>query len=118
MGLSYKPRTDDIREAPSIEIINELLDAGAKVHAFDPAANENFSMLFGSKKGLKIFDNNYEALKNSNGLILVTEWNEFRRPDFEKVKKLMKTHVIFDGRNIYEPKTVISKGFKYYGIGR
>ncbi len=117
-GLSYKPRTDDIREAPSIEIINELLDAGAKVQAFDPAANENFRMQFGQNKGLKIFDNNYDALKNSNGLILVTEWNEFRRPDFEKVKKLMKTRVIFDGRNIYEPKTVISKGFKYYGIGK
>jgi UDPglucose 6-dehydrogenase len=117
-GLSYKPRTDDIREAPSIEIIKELIDAGAKVQAFDPAANENFRMQFGSNKGLKICDNNYEALKNSNGLILVTEWNEFRRPDFGKVKKLMKTHVIFDGRNIYDPKTVISKGFKYYGIGR
>jgi UDPglucose 6-dehydrogenase len=117
-GLSYKPRTDDIREAPSIEIIKELTDAGAKVQAFDPAANENFRMQFGSIKGLKIFDNNYDALKNSNGLILVTEWNEFRRPDFEKMKKLMKTHVVFDGRNIYNHKTVISKGFKYYGIGR
>jgi UDPglucose 6-dehydrogenase len=117
-GLSYKPRTDDIREAPSIEIIKELTGAGAKVQAFDPAANENFRMLYGSIKGLKVYDNNYEALKNSNGLILVTEWNEFRKPDFEKVKKLMKTYVIFDGRNIYKPKTITSKGFKYYGIGR
>lgn len=117
-GLSYKPRTDDIREAPSITIINELTAAGAKIQAFDPAANENFKYQFGTNKSLKIFDNNYDALKGSNGLILVTEWNEFRRPDFEKIKKLMKTHVIFDGRNIYNPETVIKKGFKYYGIGR
>jgi UDPglucose 6-dehydrogenase len=75
-------------------------------------------MQFGSNKNLKILENNYEALKNSNGLILVTEWNEFRKPDFEKMKKMMKTHVIFDGRNIYNPKTVTSKGFKYFGIGR
>jgi UDPglucose 6-dehydrogenase len=117
-GLSYKPRTDDIREAPSITIIEELTKAGAKIKAFDPAANENFRRLYGTNKALKIYDNNYDALKGSNGLILVTEWNEFRRPDFEKIKKLMKTLVIFDGRNIYNPKTIIKKGFKYYGIGK
>lgn len=117
-GLSYKPRTDDIREAPSITIIKELTGAGAKIQAFDPAANENFKLQFGHIKSLKIYENNYDALKGSNGLILVTEWNEFRRPDFEKIKKLMKTHVIFDGRNIYNPKTAAKKGFKYYGIGR
>ncbi|MFI5164841.1 MAG: UDP-glucose dehydrogenase family protein [Bacteroidia bacterium] len=117
-GLSYKPRTDDIREAPSITIVKNLLESGAKVHAFDPAANENFRNLFKNEKNLKIFGNNYPALKNADALILVTEWTEFRKLDFEKAKSLMKGKVIFDGRNIYNPKTVKSKGFSYYGIGR
>ncbi len=118
-GLSYKPRTDDLREAPSLDIIEKLLEYGAKVNACDPVANENFRRLYGKKyKGIKLFKNNYSALKNSSGLILVTEWNEFRRPDFEKMKSLMKDKVIFDGRNIYNPKLLKSKGFAYYGIGR
>ena len=117
-GLSYKPRTDDIREAPAITIVKNLLDSGAKVQASDPAANENFGNLFRNEKNLKIFSNNYHALKNADALILVTEWTEFRKPDFDKAKSLMKGKVIFDGRNIYNPKTVKSKGFSYYGIGR
>jgi UDPglucose 6-dehydrogenase len=117
-GLSYKPRTDDIREAPSITIVKELLGSGAKVRAFDPAAGGNFSELFGNEKNLRIFKNNYPALKNSNALILLTEWNEFRRLDFERMNKLMKTFVVFDGRNIYDPKLLKSHGFAYYGIGR
>jgi UDPglucose 6-dehydrogenase len=117
-GLSYKPRTDDIREAPSITIVKNLLESGAKVRAFDPAANENFGNLFKNEKNLKIFGNNYPALKNADALILVTEWTEFRKLDFEKAKSLMKGKVIFDGRNIYNPKTVKSKGFSYYGIGK
>jgi UDPglucose 6-dehydrogenase len=117
-GLSYKPNTDDIREAPSITIASELIVAGAKVHAFDPVANENFKQLFKNEKNLRFFKSNYPALKNSYGLIMVTEWNEFRRLDFDKMKKLMKSLVVFDGRNIYDPKLMKSKGFDYYGIGR
>lgn len=117
-GLSYKPRTDDIREAPSITIVKNLLESGAKVQAFDPAANENFGKLFNKEKNLKLFNNNYSALKNVDALILVTEWTEFRKLEFDKAKSLMKGKVIFDGRNIYNPKTVKSKGFSYYGIGR
>ena len=118
-GLSYKPRTDDLREAPSLDIIEKLLEAGAKVNACDPVANENFKTLYGKKfKGVKLFKNNYSALKNSDGLVLITEWNEFRRLDIEKMKTLMKNKVVFDGRNIYNPKLLKSKGFSYYGIGK
>lgn len=117
-GLSYKPNTDDVREAPSITIASELLVAGAKLQAFDPAAIENFKHIFKTEKNLSFFRNNYSALKNSDGLIMVTEWNEFRRLDFGKMKKLMKTPVVFDGRNIYDPKLLKLQGFDYYGIGR
>lgn len=117
-GLSYKPRTDDLREAPALTIIEKLLSLGAKINATDPVANENFRMLYGKKlKGVKLYNDNYAALKNSSGLILVTEWNEFRKLDLEKMKKVMKEKVIFDGRNIYNPKFIRSNGFKYYGIG-
>jgi len=118
-GLSYKPRTDDLREAPALTIIEELLSYGVKINACDPVADENFKMLYGKKfRGVKIFKNNYEALKNSDGLVLVTEWNEFRRLDIDIMKKMMKNRVVFDGRNIYDPKFIKSNGFKYYGIGR
>lgn len=117
-GLSYKPRTDDLREAPALTIIEKLLALGAKVQAFDPVSNDNFKMLYGKTfKNVKLYKDNYSALKNSDGLILVTEWNEFRRLDINRMKKLMKQNVIFDGRNIYNPKFIKSSGFKYYGIG-
>lgn len=117
-GLSYKPRTDDLREAPALTIIEKLLEHGAKINAFDPVANENFKILYGKKfKQVKIFKDNYSALKNSEGLVLVTEWNEFRKLNIEKLKELMKSRVIFDGRNIYNPKFIRQNGFKYYGIG-
>ncbi len=117
-GLSYKPRTDDLREAPSLTIIEKLLEHGAKINAYDPVANENFKLLYGTKfKQVKVFKDNYTALKNSDGLVLVTEWNEFRKLDLGKMKKLMKQKVIFDGRNIYNPKFIKQNGFKYYGIG-
>lgn len=118
-GLSYKPRTDDIREAPSITIIEALVKAGAKIQAYDPAANEKLKEYYkGKLDNIKLFDNNYQALEKSDGLILVTEWNVFRKPDFEKMKSLMRKPVIFDGRNIYNPRVVRGKGFTYYGIGR
>jgi UDPglucose 6-dehydrogenase len=117
-GLSYKPRTDDLREAPALTIIEKLLGHGAKVQATDPVANEKFRMLCGKKfKGVKLFENSYSALKNADALVLVTEWNEFRKLDIEKMKKLMKHRVIFDGRNIYNAKFIKQNGFKYYGIG-
>ncbi len=117
-GLSYKPRTDDLREAPALTIIERLLSLGAKVQAFDPVSNDNFKMLYGKTfKNVKLYKDNYSALKNSDGLVLVTEWNEFRRLDISRMKKLMKQNVIFDGRNIYNPKFIKSNGFKYYGIG-
>lgn len=115
-GLSFKPNTDDMREAPSITIINELLKRGVKVQAHDPVALNEAKRIFGNK--IKYFTNNYDALKNADALVIVTEWNEFRRPDFEKMKKLMKHSAIFDGRNIYEPEAMIETGFAYYPIGR
>lgn len=117
-GLSYKPRTDDLREAPALTIIQKLTECGAKINAFDPVASENFKMMYGKKfKGVKVYNDNYSALKNSDGLILVTEWNEFRLLDIKRMKKLMKKLVVFDGRNIYDAKFMRKNGFKYYGIG-
>ncbi|MDP2884535.1 MAG: UDP-glucose/GDP-mannose dehydrogenase family protein [Ignavibacteria bacterium] len=115
-GLSFKPQTDDIREAPSLVMIRELLDAGAKVRAHDPIANTMVEPLFRGK--VEFYENCYDALKDADALLVVTEWNEFRRPDFSKMKKLMKKPVILDGRNIYDPKEMKDKGFIYYSIGR
>ncbi|MCL5021605.1 MAG: nucleotide sugar dehydrogenase, partial [Bacteroidetes bacterium] len=115
-GLSFKPKTDDMREAPAIVIIENLLQSGAEISAFDPVAMENAEKIFGNK--ISYAKEEYAALKGAVALILVTEWQEFREPDFEKMKTLMREHVIFDGRNIYKPEKVRSRGFEYYGIGR
>ena len=115
-GLSFKPQTDDIREAPSLAVIQSLLDAGAKVRAHDPIAIPKVRSLFDGK--VDFFENNYDALKGADALAIVTEWNEFRRPDFERMKSIMKRPVIFDGRNIYDPKLMRERGFTYFGIGR
>ncbi len=115
-GLSFKPNTDDIREAPSIRIIEALLAEGAQLRLHDPAANGEMQRLFGSKAAF--FENNYDALEGADALVIVTEWNEFRRPDFDRMKSLMKQPVVFDGRNIYDPVRIRQKGFVYYGIGR
>jgi len=115
-GLSFKPRTDDMREAPSITIISRLIDAGAKVKAHDPEAMEEARKVFGDR--IEYMKDNYEVVRDADALAVITEWNEFRRPNFEKMKRLMKEPVIFDGRNIYEPKEMKEHGFKYYGIGR
>lgn len=114
-GLAFKPQTNDMRESPSITIINELLKSGAKVQAFDPKAMETAFGVFGDK--IKYTDNNYAALSGADALLLLTEWNEFRKPDFDKVKSLMKTPVLFDGRNQYDGKSLIENGFDYYCIG-
>ena len=115
-GLSFKPKTDDLREAPSITIINGLLQRGAKVKAFDPKAMETAKFYFGDT--ITYCKNAYETLENADAMILLTEWNEFRRPDFEKIKTLLKTPVIFDGRNQYNPERLLEKDFKYYCIGK
>jgi len=115
-GLSFKPRTDDIREAPSIVIIKSLLDKGAKVKAHDPVANEAMRKYMGN--AIEYYDINYDAVRGTDGLVIVTEWNEFRRPDFAKIKQLMRQPVVFDGRNIYNPQKMRERGFVYYGIGR
>ena len=115
-GLSFKPRTDDMREAPSIAIINRLLEARAKVQAYDPQAEPIARRIFGRK--ITLADKSYGALKGADALVIATEWNEFREPDFNRMRKLMKTPVIFDGRNIYNPETMKAQGFTYYSVGR
>jgi UDPglucose 6-dehydrogenase len=115
-GLAFKPKTDDMREAPSITIINELLKQGAIIHAHDPIALNEAKKHFDTK--VKFFQNNYEALRRADALVIVTEWNEFRRPDFNRMKSLMNGRVIFDGRNLYDPAELREEGFEYFGIGR
>ncbi|HUJ16879.1 MAG TPA: UDP-glucose/GDP-mannose dehydrogenase family protein [Nitrospirota bacterium] len=115
-GLSFKPRTDDMREAPSVVVINSLLKAGAVVKAHDPIAGHEAGKIF--KKRIVILSDGYEALRDADALAVVTEWNEFRTPDFKKMKRLMKKPVIFDGRNIYNQDELRKMGFTYYGIGR
>ncbi|MCL4539993.1 MAG: UDP-glucose/GDP-mannose dehydrogenase family protein [Bacteroidetes bacterium] len=115
-GLSFKPKTDDMREAPSIVIVASLLQSGASISAFDPVAMENAEKIFGKK--ISYAKEEYAALKGADALILVTEWQEFREPDFGRMKELMKGQIIFDGRNIYNPDKVRAQGFEYYGIGR
>jgi UDPglucose 6-dehydrogenase len=115
-GLSFKPKTDDMREAPSIIIIDSLLKYGAKVRAYDPVAMEAAGSIFGDR--IEYVSNNYDALNDADGLLIVTEWDEFRRPNWEKMKSLMKSPLIFDGRNIYDPRRMRQMGFTYYGIGR
>jgi UDPglucose 6-dehydrogenase len=115
-GLSFKPQTDDMREAPSIEVIDALLEAGARVRAHDPIALARAKSIYNGR--VEFFDNNYETLKGAEALLIVTEWNEFRKPDFDRMKSIMKRPLIFDGRNIYDPKEMRDAGFTYFGIGR
>ncbi len=115
-GLSFKPRTDDMREAPSIVVIEALLKAGARVQAYDPEAGQAAKRIFGNR--IQNAKRNYDALKGADALIIITEWNEFRRPNFQRIKELLKKPVIFDGRNIYDPEEMKKTGFAYYCIGR
>ena len=115
-GLAFKPRTDDMREAPAIVLIERLLAAGAKVQAFDPVAMPAARRLFGS--GVTFAPRSYAALADADALAVVTEWNEFREPDFAKMRKLMKSPIVFDGRNIYSRELMRANGFTYYSIGR
>jgi UDPglucose 6-dehydrogenase len=115
-GISFKPRTDDIRESPALGLIADLLSAGASVKVHDPKAMDNLRNVFGDR--VTYCMNMYETLAQADGLCVVTEWNEFRNPDFEKMLNLMRKAVIFDGRNVYDPKKMRNRGFDYFGIGR
>jgi UDPglucose 6-dehydrogenase len=115
-GLAFKPRTDDLREAPSKTIIDALLAKGARIKAFDPKATEVAKRIFGDK--ITYTTSSYDALEGADALLLVTEWNEFRRPDFDRMKKLMKRAVFFDGRNHYLKERMAKRGFEYFCIGR
>jgi UDPglucose 6-dehydrogenase len=115
-GLSFKPRTDDMREAPSVVIINNLLRAGAAVRAHDPVAMNEARKIFRNR--IHYVQDDYETLRGADALAVVTEWSEFRAPDFQKIKKLMNKPVIFDGRNLYNKEELRKRGFTYYGVGR
>lgn len=114
-GLAFKPKTNDMREAPSITVIKALLERGGKVKAYDPKAFDCAKLYFGDK--ITYANSAYEAVDGADGMILLTEWNEFRRPDFDKLKTLLKSPVIFDGRNQYNPARMAKAGFTYCGIG-
>jgi UDPglucose 6-dehydrogenase len=115
-GLAFKPRTDDMREAPAVPLIQGLLAGGAHVQAYDPEAMKVAKGIFGSKVALA--ESSYAALTGADCLVIVTEWNEFREPDFARMRKLLRTPVIFDGRNLYNPEHIRGQGFTYFSMGR
>jgi UDPglucose 6-dehydrogenase len=117
-GLAFKPNTDDMREASSRVLIGELIKAGATITAYDPVAMDEARRIFKDEKHLSFVDTQDDALKNADALIIVTEWTEFRSPDFALIKSSLKSPFIFDGRNLYDPKAVRSLGFEYFPIGR
>jgi UDPglucose 6-dehydrogenase len=115
-GLAFKPRTDDVREAPALAIIEALLAGGASVRAYDPKASATARRVLGDR--VVLCSRNYEAVEGADALVVVTEWNEFREPDFRRMKSLMRRPAVFDGRNIYDPRQLRELGFHYEGIGR
>jgi UDPglucose 6-dehydrogenase len=115
-GLAFKPNTDDMREAPSIVLIKNLIAEGCKVKAYDPEASKEAYKIFGDK--IEYMNKQYSALEDADALVIVTEWNEFRRPDFDKIKSLLNQPIIMDGRNLFDPKKMAQMGFTYEGIGR
>ena len=117
-GLSFKPNTDDMREAPSRVLMEALWEAGAKVQAFDPEAMEETQRIYGAQEELSLCGTKESAIKGADALIIVTEWQEFKAPDFEYIKQQLKSALIFDGRNLFEPKRMSKKGITYYSVGR
>jgi UDPglucose 6-dehydrogenase len=117
-GLSFKPGTDDMREAPSRVIMEGLWAKGANITAFDPVAMREAQCLYGKRDDLIYADNSYDALQDADALVIVTEWKEFRCPDLDVIKARLKQPVIFDGRNLFEPVSVMARGVEYHGIGR
>ena len=116
LGLSFKPNTDDMREAPSIDIINDLLDSGAKIYVFDPVAMDKAKEIFGER--VNYCNNLYKTAENSDALIILTDWVEFKKIDFKNIGKLLKRKIIIDGRNMFDPSQMVKLGFKYYSVGR
>ncbi len=117
-GLAFKPKTDDTREAPALVVIEQLVKLGAKVRAFDPVAIHTFEERFGKNPSVTYTETNYEALQGADALVVCTEWSEFRRPNFSRIKEALKAPVIFDGRNIFNREEAKAAGFAYYSIGR
>ena len=117
-GLAFKPNTDDMREAPSRTLLEQLWAAGAHVRAYDPEAAHETARLYGARADLTLCEQPYAALEGADALVIVTEWKAFRSPDFERIRATLREPVVFDGRNIYEPKAVEAAGLAYYGIGR
>lgn len=117
-GLSFKPNTDDMREASSRALMEKLWEHGASVQAFDPEAREETQRIYGDNASLKLCDTPEQALENADALVVMTEWNLFRSPDFDKIRDSLKAPVIFDGRNLYDPDTLAAQGFSYHSIGR
>ena len=117
-GLSFKPNTDDMREAPSRVLMQELWDAGAEVQAYDPKALEETRRIYPTQDGLTLCETSYDALSGADALVVMTEWQEFRSPDFDKIKQELSAPVIFDGRNLYDPDMLETLGITYYAIGR
>jgi UDPglucose 6-dehydrogenase len=115
-GLAFKPRTDDVREAPALALVEKLLTEKVQLRVHDPEAMANVRAIYGDR--LVYCDRPYGALEGADALAIVTEWQEFRRPDFEVMRRLLRQPVIFDGRNLYETKAMRDLGFTYYGIGR
>jgi UDPglucose 6-dehydrogenase len=115
-GLAFKANTDDMRESPAIPLIEMLLDNRALVSAYDPQAVENARKVFGDR--IHYATDDYEAATDADALVIATEWNEFRRPDLERLKALMKSPIVFDGRNLFDPVRMRSMGFEYYAVGR
>jgi hypothetical protein len=116
-GLAFKPKTDDMREAPAITVVEGLLGGGARVRAHDPVAAEVAGRLF-QGRGIELTSAPYEAAEGADALLLVTEWNEFRQPDWARLKRVMKQPVVLDGRNVWDPRKAREAGFTYYGVGR
>ncbi len=116
-GLAFKPKTDDVREAPAISIIAALRERGASISAYDPQANANAAAALGSQ-GLRLCDHAYDALEGADALLICTEWNEFRSPDFERIRAALRSPLIFDGRNIFDPAMMRRHGFEYHSVGR
>jgi UDPglucose 6-dehydrogenase len=117
-GLAFKPNTDDMREASSRTLLAQLWEAGAKVRAYDPEAKEEAQRIFGERDDLLLCDSAYQALVDVDALVVVTEWKQFRSPDFARVRDALRDKVVFDGRNLYHPDELEALGLAYYGIGR
>jgi UDPglucose 6-dehydrogenase len=117
-GLSFKPNTDDMREAPSRTLIGLLIKAGARVKAYDPVAADEATRIYAAEPKFALTKNAYQAAEGADALAIVTEWQEFRSPDFDRLRELLKSPVIFDGRNLYDPAMVSRFGLTYHAIGR